>query len=340
LVLAGVGVFVGAFAYGATQFLILPLDYGLAREIESTTLPQALYVGNEVPRASAFMAHFALLFAALRWWKPVDPLRRRRLSLWSVAVAVVSEWAIHQMLPIPQPAGMLIAGGIAIAVQMSSPWVNPRPKTVVRKASLAAVAAAMLVMSTVSMPVFAAEAPAEASETEAKSTELSVVPLDQTVYPSNRPDWIDHVPDDDASTDDDETMVVTSSPSETIQESLEELRLMKRAVAINTIESLVPRGQEFKSNLLDDDWIDQWLVSRTYEGKVTQGDMVLHEHAAELVFDEEARHEIHELWKRSQVNDRLGLLGLAGFGGLCLLVVSSIATSYLSRRVPLGTPRL
>jgi hypothetical protein len=75
------------------------------------------------------MAHFALLFAALRWWKPVDPLRRTRLSLWSVAVAVVAEWAVHQVLPIPQPAGMLIAGGIAIATQMSAPWMNRKSGT-------------------------------------------------------------------------------------------------------------------------------------------------------------------------------------------------------------------
>ena len=97
----------------------------MPREVDATTLPQALYHGG-VPLASAMMAHFAMLLACLRWWKPVDPLRRTRLSLWAVAVAVVAEWAVHQVLPIPQPAGMLIAGGVAIAVQMSAPWINPR----------------------------------------------------------------------------------------------------------------------------------------------------------------------------------------------------------------------
>jgi hypothetical protein len=48
--------------------------------------------------------------------------------LWSVAVAVVAAWAVHQVLPIPQPFGMLIAGGIAIAIQMSAPWIDPRAK--------------------------------------------------------------------------------------------------------------------------------------------------------------------------------------------------------------------
>lgn len=133
LVLAGVGGGVGAIAYAMNDFFMLPLDRGLIRDIGESTLPQALYEPDGVPMVSAMMAHFALLFASLRWWKPVDPLRRTRLSLWSVAVAVVAEWAVHQVLPIPQPTGMLIVGGIAIATQMSAPWMNRKvtaaPKT-------------------------------------------------------------------------------------------------------------------------------------------------------------------------------------------------------------------
>lgn len=125
LVLAGLGAGVGMAAYTLHQFLMLPMDQGLERGIDATDLPQAFYQ-NGTPLASAMMAHFAVLFAALRWWKPVDPLRRSRLSIWAVAVAVVAEWGVHQLLPIPQPAGMMIAGGVAIAVQLSAPWINPR----------------------------------------------------------------------------------------------------------------------------------------------------------------------------------------------------------------------
>ena len=122
-------------AFSVYEFLLLPLDAGLTRDINTTALPQALYDVERggAPKASAMMAHFALLFAMLRWWKPVDPLRRTRLSLWSVAVAVVAGWAVHQVLPIPQPYGMLIAGGIAIAVQMSAPWIDPRAKPDARR---------------------------------------------------------------------------------------------------------------------------------------------------------------------------------------------------------------
>ncbi len=126
LVLAGIGGGVGAIAFAMNNFFMLPLDVGLIRDIEGTSLPQALYDDTGAPMVSAMMAHFALLFAGLRWWKSVDPLRRTRLSLWSVAVAVVAEWGVHQVLPIPQPTGMLIAGGIAIVTQMSAPWMNQR----------------------------------------------------------------------------------------------------------------------------------------------------------------------------------------------------------------------
>ncbi len=130
IALAGVGAGVGMFAFTVTQFLMLPINGDFVRELGGTTLPQALYdQSTGVPRVSAWMAHYAVLFAAVRWWKPVDPLRRRRLGLWSVAVAVVAEWMVHQVLPIPQPGGMFIAGGLAIAIQMSAPWINSVPQT-------------------------------------------------------------------------------------------------------------------------------------------------------------------------------------------------------------------
>ncbi len=126
LVLAGVCAGVGAVAYAMQQFLMLPIDNGLLRDVDASALPQALYTPDGVPMASAMMAHFALLFAMLRWWKSVDPLRRVRLSAWMIAVAVVAEWCVHQVLPIPQPTGMLIAGGLVITVQMAAPWVRHR----------------------------------------------------------------------------------------------------------------------------------------------------------------------------------------------------------------------
>ncbi len=125
LALAGSGGLIGALAYATASYLMIPLDAGMARSIDATELPQALYLGDGTPRLAAMMAHFAILLAAVRWWKLADPLRSRRLSLWSVAVVVVTDWLIQQVVPIPQPWGMLIAGTVVIAVQIAAPWESP-----------------------------------------------------------------------------------------------------------------------------------------------------------------------------------------------------------------------
>jgi len=125
LALAGSGGLIGALAYAAANYLMIPLDLSVERSIDATELPHSLYLSDGTPRLAAMMAHFAILLAAVRWWKLADPLRSRRLSLWSVAVVVVTDWLIHQFVPIPQPWGMLIAGTVVIAVQIAAPWESP-----------------------------------------------------------------------------------------------------------------------------------------------------------------------------------------------------------------------
>ncbi|MCC9642347.1 serine/threonine protein kinase [Rhodopirellula sp. JC740] len=124
LVSASWGACLGLLAFALGHFLMVPMDEGLTRDIDATALPVSFYLETGVPKAAAMMAHFALLFGVLRMWKPVDPLRRVRLSLWAVTVAVVGEWVVHQIVPVPQPAGMLIAGGVIVMTQLSAPWVK------------------------------------------------------------------------------------------------------------------------------------------------------------------------------------------------------------------------
>ncbi|MFG0268218.1 MAG: serine/threonine-protein kinase [Rhodopirellula sp. JB055] len=124
LVSSSWGACLGLLAFALGHFLMVPMDEGLGRDIDATVLPVSFYMESGVPKAAAMMGHFALLFALLRMWKPVDPLRRVRLSLWAVTVAVVGEWVVHQIVPVPQPAGMLIAGGVIVMTQLSAPWVK------------------------------------------------------------------------------------------------------------------------------------------------------------------------------------------------------------------------
>lgn len=122
LVLAGVGGLVGTTAFAMASFLMLPLDQGLGRTIDVTDLPRAFYARDGSALPAAFVVHFAALMALFRWWKLTDPLRKQRLALWPVVVAVVFDWLIHQCVPVPQPAGMMVVGTTAIAVQIAAHW--------------------------------------------------------------------------------------------------------------------------------------------------------------------------------------------------------------------------
>lgn len=125
VVLAGIGATVGLLAFALGEFFLLPMSASESGLL-GNELPQALYHADGTLRTSAMMAHFALLFGGIRWWKSVDPLRRTRLSLWNIAVICVAAWGVQQVLPVPQPWGLLVAGGLAIATQMAAPWINPR----------------------------------------------------------------------------------------------------------------------------------------------------------------------------------------------------------------------
>lgn len=105
LVLGGVGAIVGGFVYQISNFLMLPVEANM------TLLTT--------------MGHYALVMGAVGWWKNTDPLRRRRLSLWSVFVAVALEWVVSQFLPTPQPWSMIMVGCLAIVVQLTATWENP-----------------------------------------------------------------------------------------------------------------------------------------------------------------------------------------------------------------------
>lgn len=122
IVLAGSGGLLGALGYVVFNHLMIPVEPSVTRVLIDADLPQALYDSTAIPRLSAWMLHFAILMAVVRWWRLTDPMRSRRLSLWSVAVVVVADWLIQQLIPIPQPWGMLVAAATVIAVQIAATW--------------------------------------------------------------------------------------------------------------------------------------------------------------------------------------------------------------------------
>jgi len=77
------------------------------------------------PSLAVFVTYFAFLFLLLRWWRQAEYTRSSRMSLWSVAMCVFWAWLLQLFWWFPQPAGMMVAGVIAFATQMASPWLPP-----------------------------------------------------------------------------------------------------------------------------------------------------------------------------------------------------------------------
>jgi serine/threonine protein kinase len=69
----------------------------------------------------AYLAHYSGLFSILRWWRQADPLRRMRLSVAGTVGTILVAFILQNICPVP--AGFIIAGIVAIAVQLASNWV-------------------------------------------------------------------------------------------------------------------------------------------------------------------------------------------------------------------------
>jgi hypothetical protein len=69
--------------------------------------------------------YFACLLGAIRWWKYADYTRTHRLGFWSTAITAASAFFLSFLWWFPQPVGALLAGMIAFATQLASPWLPP-----------------------------------------------------------------------------------------------------------------------------------------------------------------------------------------------------------------------
>lgn len=121
------GFAIGAVAYALSQFLMVPWD-SLARE-QLGEIPvhrwSGFFSADGQPLLPAYLAYFPLMMGMVQWWKQVDPLRRTRLSFLAVLWSVLAASLVHLLIPFPQPWGALIAAGASLAIQLSSPWINP-----------------------------------------------------------------------------------------------------------------------------------------------------------------------------------------------------------------------
>jgi hypothetical protein len=77
------------------------------------------------PTLAMYMSFFAFLFLVPRWWRQAEYTREKRISVWWIAVCVFWAWVVHLFWWFPQPTGMMVAGVIATATQLASPWMPP-----------------------------------------------------------------------------------------------------------------------------------------------------------------------------------------------------------------------
>ena len=129
--LLGLGALVGVLAWSLGDVLLLkpasfdePMDAhnGLISQ-EWLNLPGT--GGGAIPSLVVCMTYFAFLFLLPRWWRQAEFTRDNRLSLWWLSVSMFWAWVIHLFWWFPQPSGIMAAGVIAAATQLSSPWMPP-----------------------------------------------------------------------------------------------------------------------------------------------------------------------------------------------------------------------
>jgi len=77
------------------------------------------------PPLQVFVGYFAILFAALAWWRQSDYSRSSRVGIWRIVWCGLVAWILHFVWWFPQPVGLLIAGATALTIQLSSPWMPP-----------------------------------------------------------------------------------------------------------------------------------------------------------------------------------------------------------------------
>jgi hypothetical protein len=118
------GLAFGEIAFVTSDFLLVDLGHA-GKMMRGPDFVKDLYNSTGEPRLTAFLAYFGALFMTIGWWKLCDPLRSSRLRIAPILLAVMAAWIWQMFLPFPQPWGFMLVASIAIATQLSAPWISP-----------------------------------------------------------------------------------------------------------------------------------------------------------------------------------------------------------------------
>jgi hypothetical protein len=128
------GLVLGAVAFGLAQLLMLPLrDVMDFPHLTRVHRAREVYDSARQPLLPAYLAYFAGVFVAMRWWRLADPLRPARFSLWATGVCVLWAAVLELFWHFPQPWGLMLVATIAIGTQLSAPWIGARERSQLRQ---------------------------------------------------------------------------------------------------------------------------------------------------------------------------------------------------------------
>jgi Protein kinase domain len=119
------GLGLGVLSYDISMLFMVALPPSTHAYPPHFRLPQNFYSFDGRPMLAAYLACFGALFLIIRWWTQADPLRSKRLRIWSLLVTVAMAMIIAAIFDFPQPWLPMVAGAISVTVQLSSPWAYP-----------------------------------------------------------------------------------------------------------------------------------------------------------------------------------------------------------------------
>lgn len=124
LIMAAMGVFVGWVSYFVADMLMVDVTTAIPALGTVAWAEPELGPTWQIPVLPAFIIYFSGLFFVMRWWRQADPLRRTRLSIVAIGFSLLWACAFNAFCQFPLPWGILMAGMISFAVQISAPHLD------------------------------------------------------------------------------------------------------------------------------------------------------------------------------------------------------------------------
>ena len=130
LIMGGLGVMIGSFAFSVDQLLLVNLDSFSVPDVSMFPYlgKQPLMESGHQPTWLGYVVFFASLLAVRGWWWHVDPLRAKRFSIGTLFLTGLAGFVIPMVFAFPQNWALAWAGVLSCVVQVSASWIPPETR--------------------------------------------------------------------------------------------------------------------------------------------------------------------------------------------------------------------